>query len=353
MTTIPKLKIKGFEILHGIIQGGMGVGISRPRLTRAVFQNGGLGVLSSAGLKTIKSLETGKKYDTYKAVREEIETAMSGGYLAGINIMVRLHESFAETVRAALDAKVSAIFFGAGLPKGIPDPGDTAIIPIISSARALRFALRTLRPVKADAIVLEGPLAGGHLGFDASEISKPDFQLEKLLPEVLDVASKNGNLPVIPAGGIWDKNDRLKFLKMGASGVQMGTRFLAAKESGATNGFKQRIIRSRKEDIIVVQSSPCGFPFRILINSPMHREKRLPKCDLGYVLEKDSDGRYTVCKAHPNNPANGEYLCICNGLRAAIGLAQNEPPLYTVGSNAYRVTEILSVADLMKELTEG
>jgi nitronate monooxygenase len=352
MDTIPKLKIKGFELPYCIIQGGMGAGVSRPRLTREVFRCGGLGVLSSAGLKDIYSLEKNNKYNTYQAVREEIETAMANNYLVGINVMRVLDESYDETIRAAIDAQVSAIFFGAGVPKRIEHSGETAQILIASSARTLKIILRYWKHCP-DAVILEGPKAGGHLGFHFEDIDDPASALENLLPEVLEVAAKNGNFPVIVAGGIFTKADILKFLKLGASGVQMATRFLATHESSATNEFKRHIVSSTEKDILVVNSSPCGFPFRILTSSPMYQEKRQPKCDMGYVLGKDSTGKFTVCRAHPNNPLNKNYFCICNGLRAAIGLTPNEPPLYTVGSNAYRVKSIISVSELMRELVEG
>lgn len=354
MNTIPKLRIKNFELQRCIIQGGMGAGVSRPRLTREVFRLGGLGVLSSAGLRDVLSLQNGgKEYTTYEAVREEIETAMAGDYKVGINVMCRLVESYEETIRAAIDARVSAIFVGAGVPRKISNLGETAIVWIISSARVLKILLHLWRPYRPDAVVLEGPMAGGHLGFHLKDIEKPEFYLENLLPEVLGVASKNGGFPVVVAGGIFTRDDILKFLSMGASGVQMGTRFLATIESGATDEFKRQVVDSTEKDILVVGSSPCDFPFRILTTSPMYKTRRQPRCDMGYVLEKDSNGRFTICKAHPNNPKNMEYLCICNGLRSAIGLAPNEPPLYTVGSNAYRVKSIVPVAELMKELIGG
>lgn len=353
MSTIPSLKIKGFEIPYCIFNGGMGARVSGPTLAREVSRCGGLGVLSSAGLKDILSLKRNRKYDTYQAVREEIENAIADKRLVGINVMCRLLESYDQTIKAALDAKVSAIMIGAGLPRRIENPGDTALIPIVSSARALKLILRFWRPDRPDAVILEGPMAGGHLGFKLEDVEKPEFCLENILPEVLEVAAKNGNFPVIVAGGIWTKADILKFLGLGASGVQLGTRFLATTESGASDEFKRCIIDATKEDIIVVDSSPCGFPFRILKSSPMYTSYRKPRCDMGYVLEKDAKGRFTVCRAHPNNPENDKHLCICNGLRAAIGMAPNEPPLYTVGSNAYRVKSIISVSKLMTELVEG
>lgn len=352
MGTIPSLRIKDFVIPYCIVQGGMGARVSGPRLTREVFRCGGFGLLSSAGLRGVISLERGREYSTYDAVRAEIETAMDGGYRVGINIMRILDESYDETVRAAIDAKVSAIFFGAGLPKQIVDSNDTAYVLIVSSARTLKIILNRWKR-RPDAVVLEGPMAGGHLGFKLEDIGKPEFSLENLLPEVLDVAAKNGNIPVIVAGGIYTHGDILKYLKMGASGVQIGTRFAATHESSLIAEGKQQIVDSTEKDILVVGSSPCGFPFRILTTSPMYQAERRPRCDMGYVLDKDKDGRYTICKAHPNNPDHKNYLCICNGLRAAVGFTTDEPPLYTVGSNAYRVKEIISVAELMKELTDA
>ena len=354
MNTLPELKIKDIILKFPIVQGGMGAWISIKELTREVHLHGGLGVLSSAGLKGVYSLKKKRSYTTYEAVREEIETAMAGGYRVGINVMRILDESYDETIRAAIDAKVSAIFLGAGVPKLIENPGETAQVLIASSARTLKIILRRWRH-RPDAVVLEGPKAGGHLGFKLEDVEKPEFALENILPEVLQVANDNGEIPVIVAGGVWDRADINKYLGMGASGVQMGTRFAATVESGASDEFKRQIVNCTKEDIIVVNSSPCGFPFRIIKNSPAYLElvegKRHPKCRMGYVLGKDKEGLYTVCKAAPNNPLNKDYFCICDGLRAAIGLAPGEPPMYTVGANAYRVKEIISVAQLMGELT--
>ena len=350
---LPGLKIRGFNLPTCIVQGGMGVRVSNPTLSRTVYEAGGLGVLSSAGLKGVFSLENKKLYTTYEAVREEVETAMAGGFLAGLNVMCKLAKDYEETIRAAVDAKVSALFLGAGLPKKIENLGDTAIVWIVSSARALKILLRWWRPRLPDAVVVEGPEAGGHLGFDPEEVGNLSFSLKNILPDVLKLAEENGNFPVIAAGGIWDKNDIVKFLNMGVSGVQMATRFLATFESGATKEFKKAVVDSTKEVIKVVMGSPCGYPFRILTTSPMLNVLRRPKCDLGFVLDKDESGKYTVCKAHPNSPHNNECFCICNGLMSAIGLVPTEPALYTVGSNAYRVQSIVSVADLMRELTIG
>jgi nitronate monooxygenase len=335
----------------------MGAGVSGPRLTRAVWRNGGLGVLSSAGLKDFYTITKGRSYTTYEAVQEEIATAMTDGYGVGLNVMGILAESYDETVTAALDAKVSVIFFGAGVPKRGTIFKDTAFGLITSSARGLKIMLRYCHQ-KPDVIILEGPnAAGGHLGARLEDIGQSELELEELLPEVLEVATKNGNIPVIVAGGIYTNTDIWKFRGLGASGVQLGTRFLATEESSATAEFKRAVVECRQEDIITVGSSPCGFPFRILKCSPAYLEllagTRRPKCRMGYVLGKDKEGHYTICKAHPNHPEHSKYFCICDALRAAIGLAPGEPAMYTVGTNAYRVDKILPVSELMIELAHN
>ena len=349
MSVLPSLRVKNLVIPHCIIQGGMGAGVSGTRLVREVSFRGGLGTLSSAGMRDLLSLRYARPFTTYEAVRMEIEIAMAGGLRAAINIMRILDESYDETVQAAIDAKVSAIIFGAGLPKQVKDSDDTAYILMASSARTLKIMLNRWRRIP-DAVIVEGPRAGGHLGFKMEDVENPEFALENLLPEILDLAGKNGNIPVIAAGGIYTHEDIERFLAMGVSGVQMATRFLATWESGATDEFKRQIVAAKEEDIKVINGSPCGFPFRILTASPMYQTKRPPKCRMGYVLAKDENGHYTACKAAPNNPHHEDYFCICDGLRAAIGKASNEPAMYTVGANAYRVDRIRSVAELMKEL---
>jgi len=360
---LPKLVIKGFHLGGCIIQGGMGVGVSLAPLAGAVSKEGGLGVVSSAGLRTIVSLREGRNMNTYTAVRMELERAKdsSGGRPVAINIMCALIGTYNDTVRASIDAEVGAIISGAGLPLGLPgimQPRNTALVPIISSARALEIIIKRWERLsyRPDAVVLEGPLAGGHLGFKMKEVDDSDFTLEKLLPPVLGVAHQHGDFPVIVAGGIYAHEDICKFLAMGASGVQMGTRFLATHESSATAEYKQAVVDAREDDIIVVAypdktpASPCGLPFRILKGSPSYSKKRQPRCDRGYVLQRGPEGKPSVCQAMPGSANSDKFFCLCNTLLASAGWAPTELPLYTVGSNAYRVDKILSVAELMKEL---
>ncbi|MFZ2038976.1 MAG: nitronate monooxygenase [Minisyncoccia bacterium] len=360
---LPKLTIKNFSLDTCIIQGGMGVGVSLHQLAGAVSREGGLGTISSAGLRTIVSIRDKKVVDTREAVGIEIKKAqeLSHGRPIAINVMCALRADYETTIRAAIDAKVSAIICGAGMPTdlpGIQNPGDTALIPIVSSARALEIILGRWKKFHylPDAVIVEGPKAGGHLGFKMDEIDNPDFALEKILPPVLEVARKNGNIPVIPAGGIYNHQGGVKFLTMGASGFQMGTRFLATNESAATDFYKQAVISAGVDDIMVVgppsvfPASPCGLPFRLLKTSPMYKNGHEIKCDKRYVLQRGPDGNFSTCQAMPGSANCKSFLCICNGLLASAGYAPGEPPLYTVGTNAYRINKILPVADLMHEL---
>lgn len=360
---LPQLVIKNFRLDNSIVQGGMGVGVSLHPLAGAVAKEGDLGIVSSAGLRAIVSLRDGKNVDTYTAVRIELEKAKSFADKGaiGINVMCALVGTYEDTIRAAIDAGVDAIISGAGLPLGLPGikpPGHTALIPIVSSARALEIIVKRWERLgyRPDAVVLEGPTAGGHLGFKAEEVDDPEFALEKLLPQVLEVAHYHGDFPVIVAGGIYTHEDIARFLSMGASGVQMGTRFLATNESSATDAYKQAVINAGKDDITVVAypdstpASPCGLPFRILKGSPAYKIKRPPKCNGGYVLQRGPEGKLSVCQAMPGSPNSDKFFCICKTLLASAGYAPEEPELYTVGTNAYRVNKILSVAELMAEL---
>ncbi|HIJ59133.1 MAG TPA: nitronate monooxygenase [Nitrospirae bacterium] len=353
------LKIKGITLNTPIIQGGMGVGVSLYPLAKAVAKEGGLGVISSACLDRIVSKRIGKRVNIYEAVLNEVSEAKKEGGFVGINIMVALMRDYKDSVIAAIDAKTDAIISGAGLPLALPSiykPGDTALIPIVSSARALDIICKRWQKAgyRPDAVVLEGPLAGGHLGFSVEQIDNQDYSLEKLLPPVKELAMKNGDFPVIVAGGIYSNSDIKKFLKMGADGVQMGTRFLATYESSADELYKQAVLKATKNDILVAvkPGSPCGLPFRVLKDSPMfvsaQKALRKPKCNKGYVLTKDEKGNYTVCPAKVDNV---NYFCICNGLLSSAGYnPTEEEPLYTVGTNAYRIDKILSVKELMDEL---
>ena len=359
---LPSLTIKGMRIPLPIIQGGMGVGVSLARLAGAVARAGGFGTLSSAALDRLVSQRVGSAQDTYAAVREELSAAKVGGGFVGINIMVALQRDYEASVRGALDAGAHAIICGAGLPlslPGIQPRGDIALIPIVSSARALHLICRRWERdhCRPDAVVLEGPLAGGHLGFRMDQLDLEENRLERLLPPVKAVAQAHGGFPVIVAGGIYTNADIRRFLALGADGVQLGTRLLATEESSASPAYKQAVLRATPADVLVAHDpgSPCGLPFRVLRESPMYQSalarRRTPKCDKGYVLLRDERGRYTRCPARQDNE---HFFCICSGLLSSAGIgSEEEEPLYTAGANAWRVDRILPVHELMTELSGG
>lgn len=358
--SLSPLIIKGKTIPVPIIQGGMGVGVSLHPLARAVAHEGGVGIVSSACLDRLLEKRNGKKLNSYEAAYEEVSLSKAEGGIAGINIMFALQRDYEASVRGAIDAGADMIISGAGLPMGLPGiqpPKDTALIPIVSSPRALDLICKKWERFgyRPDAVVLEGPLAGGHLGFKIDQVDLESNRLENLLPPVKDMAMKYGDIPIIVAGGIYTYEDIVRFLNMGAQGVQMGTRFLATEESSATADYKKAVLEAKDEDIVVGHrpGSPCGLPFRVIKQSPMYvsAQKRLrkPKCDKGYVLLKDAEGKFTRC---PAKESNEEFFCICNGLLSSAGYnSDQEEPLYTVGTNASRIDRIVSVKALMDELT--
>lgn len=357
---LSSLTIKGKTISAPIIQGGMGVGVSLFPLAAAVAKEGGVGIVSSACLDRLVSERTGKKLNSYEAAYEEVSQAKANGGFAGINIMCALARDYNASVQGALDAGADMIISGAGLPVSLPaiqNPKDTALIPIVSSTRALEIICKKWERLgyRPDAVVLEGPLAGGHLGFKMDQVDLESNRLENLLPPVKDAAKKYGDFPIIVAGGIYTHEDIAQYMRAGADGVQMGTRFLATEESSASPDYKRSVVAAQDEDIIVAfdPGSPCGLPFRIIKQSPMYvsalSKLRKPKCDKGYVLQKDSEGKFSLC---PAKASNEHHFCICNGLLSSANYRPDkEEPLYTVGTNASRVDKILSVRDLMQELT--
>lgn len=364
MKTIPSLVIKNMAAEVAIVQGGMGVGISLAPLAAAVAREGGIGIISSACLDRLVSRRLGRQVNVYEAIIEEIKRARQLSDrcgLIGVNIMVALQQDYEASVRGAIDGGADLIISGAGLPMTLPSirsPRNTALVPIVSSARALELICkkwdRPPYPYRPDAVVLEGPLAGGHLGFKIPEINDPRFSLEVLLPQVKVVSERWGGFPIIVAGGIYSQADIRRFIAKGADAVQMGTRFLVTKESSATVDYKQAVVDATVSNIEVVMHSPCHLPFRVLTKSPMYQQTLVgliqPRCDKSYVLQKNTaTGLYTECPAKINCQ---NFFCICNGLLTSAGY-QNDPRggLYTVGTNASKVNQITSVRELMNELT--
>lgn len=353
---LPKLVIRGRVIPTSIVQGGMGIGVSWLDLVVAVILEGGLGTLSSAAIKELVYFETGKKMPTREAACwavKEVKRRTGGGYV-GINIMQALARDYVDSVLGATDGRVDFIMASAGLHLRLPEivgNKDVALIPIVSSLRALKNICERWKSKYnrlPDAVILEGPLAGGHLGFKIGEIDSEENKLENLFPPIKQYADMIG-IPTVVAGGLFCHKDILRWHALGADGAQFGTRFLATEESWASPLFKQELVKCGEEDIVVAYpaqnypGSPCGLPFRVIKSSPGFALNQLREniCDKGYVKPKDRD-----CPAKSDPERN---FCICNSLLAAIGYG-NGLPLFTAGTNGALIKEISSVAKVMKEL---
>ena len=360
LTTLPELKIRNSILKVPVIQGGMGIGLSNYTLAGAVASEGGMGVLSSAALDRIISDRHGRKFTTREAAAQDVIDAkkLASGGVIGMNIMVAVMNTYENSVLGSMDGGVDAIISGAGLPMALPEivaqhprANEVALIPIVSSGRATEVILkRWSRSGRLpDALVVEGPLAGGHIGWrEVEEAANPSNKLENLIGEVLEVCKRwDLSIPVIAAGGVYTHEDIVHFLELGCKGVQMGTRFLATHESGANEDYKKQLVDCKEEDIELSRKpgSPCGMLFRVLKQSPFYQQAlefaRAPKCDKGYLLSKGN------CSA---KETNDKSFCICNGLLASVRLAPGELDLYTVGQTAYRIKKIISVRELMNEL---
>ena len=266
--------IGNLEVKLPVIQGGMGVGVSLSGLASAVANEGGIGVISCAGLGLIYHKSHGDYLSKcISGLKEEIQKAREKSKgIIGVNIMVAL-TNYADMVKTSIAEKVDVIFAGAGLPFDLPSflagNSKTTLVPIVSSSRAAKIICDKWKNnygYLPDAIVVEGPKAGGHLGFKVNQLEDEQYSLEHLIPEVVSIANSykdEKKIPVIAAGGISSGKDILHFIEMGASGVQMGTLFVTTNECDASDTFKNVFINAKKEDIKIIQS-PVGMPGRAI-----------------------------------------------------------------------------------------
>jgi nitronate monooxygenase len=353
---LPALRISDLEASVPIVQGGMGVGISLSGLASAVANAGGIGVIATAGIGMLEPdhLKNFKEANK-RALRKEIRNArqLTDGII-GINIMVALSD-FDDLVQCAVDEQADLLFLGAGLPIRLPQtlPLDelgrlhTRFVPIVSSAKATGIIFKSWAKQYnhiPDAVVLEGPLAGGHLGFKKDKIDDPDYSLEKILQQVIEVLKPyeqafGKKIPVIAAGGVYDGRDIYELIEAGAGGVQMGTRFVATFESDTSQEFKETYVNCRQEDITIIDS-PVGLPGRALRNKFLSRvasgEKESFKCPWKCLRSCD----------FKNVP-----YCIALALNNA-KLGKIDEGFAFAGSNAYRVDEIISVKELIETLCD-
>lgn len=350
--TLPSLKIGDLKASLPIIQGGMGIGVSLSRLAAAVANEGGIGIISGiqTGYKET-DFKTNNLAANLRTIQREIRNArkLSPKGIIGINFLVAAN-NYKEMVQTAVKEKIDLIISGAGLPKELPSlviGSKTKIAPIVSSGKAAKVITKLWDKKYnyiPDAVIVEGPNAGGHLGFSKDQLtSKPLPNLANILKDVLEALKPfeeryNKKIPVVAAGGIFTGKDIKTYLDHGASGVQMSTRFVATNECDADENFKKAYVNSSQEDIELIQS-PVGLPGRAISNyfTKLIKANKLPveKC-------------YNCLKTC--NPADTPY-CISDALiRSVKGDANNG--LIFCGSNAYRLDKIISVKQLVQNIKE-
>ena len=259
--------------------------------------------------------------------------------------------NFSDMVKTSIEEGVDVIFSGAGLPLDLPGylkkGCKTKLVPIISSGRAATILCKKwLQKFNylPDAFVVEGPKAGGHLGFKPEQLDNPEFALEKLVRNVLEAVKPfeekiKRKIPIIAAGGIFTGMDIRKFINLGASGVQMGTRFVATHECDADDAFKQAYIDAKEEDMVVIKS-PVGLPGRAINNNFI--------CDVAAGKKKPFK-----CPFHCIKTCDIEKSPYCIAL--ALSNARKgrlKHGFAFAGSNAYRITEIVSVKELIRSLAK-
>jgi nitronate monooxygenase len=344
------LKIGNLAIAVPVIQGGMGVGISLSGLAAAVANEGGIGVISSAGLGLLyKHFSRNFLEASILGLKEEIRKAREKTLgVIGVNIMVAM-SNFADMVKTSIAEKVDLIMAGAGLPLDLPSflkkESKTKLVPIVSSARAARIICEKWRAnynYLPDAVIVEGPKAGGHLGFKEEQINDESYSLEKLVPEIVNELKTfeekyNKKIPLIAAGGIYTGEDIRKIIEHGAAGVQMGTRFVTTEECDASPGFKQSYIDAAEKDIEIIKS-PVGMPGRAILS------KFLTKVKEG----KKQPGICPFKCIRTCDISKSPYCIIIALINALKGNFDNGYAF--AGSNAFRANKISSVKEIFQSL---
>jgi nitronate monooxygenase len=358
------LKIGKYEIKHPIIQGGMGVGISWDQLAGNVSLEGGLGVISAVGTGYYRNKSENVQIITKKDKPKDVANFYSrdslfeivknarkicGDAPLGCNVLYAIND-YGRVVRDACEAGVNIIITGAGIPTNMPeftkDYPDVALIPIVSSARALKLICKKWKRYNKlpDAVIVEGPLSGGHQGFTYDQCMQEEYQLENIVGPVIEEAKQWGNFPIIAAGGVWDKNDIDKYLAMGCSGVQMATRFIGTFECDADAKLKNVLLNAKEEDITLMKS-PVGLPARGV------------RTNLQFSIENNTAPKVQCisnCVAPCNRGHEAKIVgyCIADRLGAAYN-GDVDTGLFFTGSNGYRINKIISVKELMQKLTIG
>ena len=347
------LKIGDLTARIPVIQGGMGVGISLSHLAGSVAANGGVGILSAAQIGFREpDFEEHPKEANLRAIQSQLAKAraLAGGGIVGFNIMVATKD-YADYVKAAVKAGADLIISGAGLPEKLPEyvkGSNTKIAPIVSTEKAAKVMLRIWKRkynVVPDLLVIEGPKAGGHLGFSRDQLENLetldyDHEIREIIACKAPYEEKYGTkIPVIVAGGIFDRADIDHMTELGADGVQIASRFVATEECDASDAYKNAYINAKKKDIQIIQS-PVGMPGRALRNEFIKEleiaRKPITKCY--NCLEK--------CE-----PRSVPY-CITKALIDAVR-GDVENGLVFCGENVDRIQKMTTVHELMQELCYG
>lgn len=348
---LPKLVIGDKIAQLPIIQGGMGVGVSRSGLAGAVAKEGGIGIISTAQIGyDEEGFEDNPAKCNLDAIRKHIKKAkeISGGAgLVGVNVMVAL-KHYREHVKEAVKAGADVVICGAGLPVDLPElvkEGTSKIAPIVSSVRASNIILKMWDHKynrTADFLVVEGPCAGGHLGYKKEQLSNLDeYDFDGEIRKIIDNKKQyeekyNCKIPLIVGGGVYDNDDIMHVLSLGADGVQIATRFVATKECDADILYKEAYLNAKPEDIEIVES-PVGMPGRAIHNK---------------FIDSLHKGRKTISRCYQClekcNPKTVPY-CITKALTEAVKGNIDEGLIFC-GSNASRVNKITTVHELMAEL---
>ncbi len=356
------LRIGKYVIEKPIVQGGMGVGISWDKLAGNVSKEGGLGVVSAVGTgyyedgKHAKLSKTGRPVEAEnfycsEATKEIIKNArkICADKPLAVNILYASCD-YGNIVKDVCEAGINIIITGAGLPTNMPefaaDYPDVALVPIVSSAKALKIICkRWARYDKVpDAVIIEGPKSGGHQGFTYEQCSQEEYQLENIVPPIIEEAKKWGDFPLIAAGGIWDKNDIDKFLDMGCSGVQMATRFIGTFECDAHENLKNVLVNANEEDIKLIKS-PVGLPARGVITN-------LQKSIENGTASKIACISNCVAPCKRGEEARAVGYCIADSLSDAY-MGNLDTGLFFTGTNGYKLDKLISVKELMDKLRSG
>lgn len=334
-----------------LIQGGMGVGISLGNLAGTVAKEGGIGIISTAQIGFREpDFDENPSGANLRAIRKEMEKAraISPDGLIGYNIMVALRD-YKQHVAAAVEAGADLIISGAGLPTELPAltaGSPVKIAPIVSTEKSAKVILKYWGRKyhrTADLVIIEGPKAGGHLGFKKEELDfyspeRYEEEITKIIETVRGFAEEyQTEIPIIAAGGIFDVEDVRRVMALGVDGVQIASRFVTTRECDADIRYKEAYLNASKEDIVIVKS-PVGMPGRAILNPFMKRVM------LGEKMEHTPCHR---CLARCN-PAEIPY-CITDSLICA-AKGDVEEALLFCGADAYRQTRMETVKEVIDSL---